>query len=371
MNHEEISSRIFLSPDSLTLTQEQVRWATEISQLAPTQNWRVYLMSLGLLGIEQWLAERAPTLQLESEWLNCRNAATTPSPAQITRLPDSIGRLQVGAFRLQLVITNDPGDEEVLVPQALIDRTEQRPHFYVLVEVLEEIAQVNIYGYLKPDQLDQYCRLTGLEQEEEETYVLPLNWFTASPGDLLLYLQHLAPAPSLTQQVINAKRWLQNQLDQVAEELAWVLLPPTPQSAMMTMRSTADQLDAMMSDLIARGEIVVPPQIGQAYYDVNVGGEVLRLYAIAWELRTTETPEWMLLLILGTPTGSRLPTETRLQVSDADQVLADVTVQNRQDSYLYTQVQGEQTEQFQVTIALGADESVTLPPIGFANAELQ
>lgn len=384
MNPEEMLTRILLSPDSFTLTPEQIRWATELAQQpafsqTPDQQWQAYLTALALLGVEQWLQERAPNLRFSSAWLQGRSQLHSPQVPlaqivdQIISPADAIGRVTVGTFQLQLVATDNPGDDIVLMSKASVDQPAQRPDFYLLVEVLEEMAQVSVSGHLQPNLLQAQRQSTPLELEDEQTYAVPLNWFEPNTGKLLLYLQHLAPAafaatapapspaPSLTQHAINAGLWLSNQLDQLAQDLSWVLLPPTPSLGMRSL----DQLNAVMTKLMERKEIEFPPQIGNVYHDLQFAQATLRLYAVAWELATEETPEWMLLLILGTPNGTRLSAGVRLQVRDETQLLIDTALENDQDAYLYGQVRGEQNERFYVTVSLET-EQIELPPIGFS-----
>jgi hypothetical protein len=375
-----VLNQVFLSADSLILTPEQICWATELSQAAPTnQHWQVYLNALALLGATRWFQERAPELSIDSEWLSPSHLLDSRVDwDQQDTLAQSLGSLTVGGFRLHLVTTDNPTDNLVPVSRAVIAQPDSMPHFYLMVEVLEELAQVRISGYLPSQQLVERCQVATLELEDTETCLIPIDWFDADSGRLLLYLSCLKSEPVdvaaahrgvfPVQRAVNAGLWLRNQLDQVAESLAWVLLPPSPSLAMRSVRFSSDQLDRVMTDLIDRGDIELPPQIGHAYQEIPFKTTTLRLYALVWELPNAEDiPEWMLLVILGTPTGTQLPTEVRLQIRDATQLLADTVFDLYPDSYLYAQVSGRQDEQFYVTVSL-EDEKIDLAPIGFSPA---
>lgn len=371
MNPEDMLTRIFLHPDNLTLTPEQVDWAKALARQTSGQQWQTYLTALALLGIEAWFQERAPRLDFSSDWLPQTDLSAAPRPSETAVLPDAIGRIRVGQYQLQLLTLTIPADEAV-ISRSTVDQPDQRPHFYLLVEILEELAQIRVYGFLQPE------RLAGQSLPlEEDAYLVPLDWFESNSSHLLLYLQHLEPAAltaplptahsphspilPLAQRAINARLWLSNQLDQLAEDLTWVLLPPTPNLAMRSLRSPSNQLESVMQDLIERGEVELPVQLGNACRDIPFDEATVRLYAVTWSLPETDaSPEWVLLVILGTPTGTNLPASIQLQVRDQTQLLADATPADPQDSYLYAQVRGEQDEQFDITVSLNSIH-VTLP----------
>lgn len=338
-----------LPADTLTLSAEQVVSATRLSQTHP-KPWQTYLAALARLGVEQWFEERMPELRLNH----------SPSNAAVQ------SQLTAGRFQLGLVTTTDITDGLVLLPKAMLN---QPPDFYLLVEIFEELAQLRIYGFLPASQVPNPQQL---ELEDDQTYLVPLNLFDPDISKILLYIQYLAPiaAPQpvrIAQRPINASRWLVNQLDQVAAELSWVLLPPAPSWAMRSrMRFPLAQLDRVMTELINRNEIELPPQIGHAYQDLQLGEPTLRLYTVVWELsRPDEPPAWVLLLILGTPTGAPLPTGASLQVSDQTKPLGEPVFASNRHPHLYMQVSGEQHEQFYITVTSG-DQRAELPPIGFS-----
>ncbi|MEB3355617.1 MAG: DUF1822 family protein, partial [Synechococcales bacterium] len=166
---------------------------------------------------------------------------------------------------------------------------------------------------------------------------------------------------SLRQRVINVGQWLRSQVDQVAEEMAWVLMPAP---ALEPMRRTAsDRLQSVTAELSRQG-MPIPADTRIAYRDLRWGGVTLRLHALVWQLPdATPTPEWAMLVIVGALPGATPPAGLKLMVRDAATVLAEQELtQPDPDAYLYAQVIGAADEQFWVTIDLGNGAVVTLPP---------
>ena len=174
--------------------------------------------------------------------------------------------------------------------------------------------------------------------------------------------------PSFGEQALNVGLWLQERMDAVAEELAWVLMPPlSPQ-----MRAVQEDVDAIVGEL-ERDGILVPTHARGAYLPLQWSELNLRLYAFTWaHLSSGNVPEWTLLLVLGPQLGQALPPDTRLLVRDALQLLVEQTSSPELDeSYLYAHVVGTWEEQFWVTIEGNAsqpDSAISLPPFSFSPA---
>jgi len=174
---------------------------------------------------------------------------------------------------------------------------------------------------------------------------------------------------TLTQEVINVGLWVQNEIDKVAENLAWTLLPPSS-FAVSSMRflsvtnpeSPTEEMEGIISQLRNSG-IDIPVKVGGAYQDFTLGSNNLRLYACTWEIKEQEScPEWSLLIVLGSQSTSPLPTNLCLQLKEKDTLLDEKIVeQNSEDSYLYSRVIGELDEQFLVNITLENGETLILP----------
>ncbi|AFY78245.1 Protein of unknown function (DUF1822) [Pleurocapsa sp. PCC 7327] len=179
---------------------------------------------------------------------------------------------------------------------------------------------------------------------------------------------------NLTQQVVNVWLWLQDELDEFAQNLSWMVLPP-PDLATVPLRSLrdtvvespAEEFGAIIAQLRSRG-MEIPTQARGAYRDLTLAENLLRLYAVTWSIPIQS--EWTLLLILGTRSGNELPQGLKLRVSELTNVLVEVEP-NPGDTYLYTRVVGALNEQFLVTLVLMDGETLTLPSFAFIREESQ
>ncbi|MCU0527748.1 MAG: DUF1822 family protein [Elainella sp. Prado103] len=368
---------LLLPSDTISLTDTEVDWAKQQSQrVSPTAApWQIYLNGLARIGLQHWLEKRTPEL-LDQTALSL--------PVSV----DELCEMTIGNYRLYLLATDTVDDSEVPITHGAVS-TSFQPHFYVLVEVFEELQQVRVGGYLPQAQIAAFWQSQRPNPVPSQAAFAevsndPAGWLSVTDFDLnidrlLLQLTCLEPEATTVSNpttrsrmataanlATNAARWLTNQLDQIAEEWAWVLLPPSTSLAMRSLRFSSAQLGEVMTDLINRGKIAVPPQVGHVYRDIQIHEMMLRLYAVTWELPNGNAPsDWMLLLILGTPAGARIPPDVRLQVRDETQVLADLTLEDNPNNYLYVQVRGEQNESFYITISY-RDQQVNLSPITFA-----
>ena len=372
---------------TIELSLEQIDRAIQVSQSIsnpdthPDKQWQTYINALALAGFKEWLDAWAADLHLDE-------SQSTLQFLQSTNWVDAVCNLQIGDFRLCLVAVPSLSDPVVMLDKAIVDSPALLPHFYVVVQVIEEEMLVQIYGYLQADQIARQRHLSPL-RATDRTYCVPLNWFTPDPNQLLLNLRCLeadaitlpvetvvteavltevaedstsrASLPNVTQQAVNVGIWLRDQLDSIAEELSWMLMPAfAPATA--GLRSTVGELETIAEALDRLG-ISIPVQARAAYRDIAQGSIAIRLYAVVWELLSTDTdPEWALLLILGTPTGQYLPIGIRLQVHDAEQLLVEETATTEQP-YLYTQVAATWNEQFQVSIGFNQQ---TIETVSFA-----
>ena len=250
---------------------------------------------------------------------------------------------------------------------------------------------------LSPSNIDLQTRLESLLPQLQSTESLQevLTWEEAAPilsnPNLLAWLYQLktsntstsdalaalrtslaSTVENITQTAINVKAWLSDELDRVARNLAWTLLPP-PAIAPIGLRdlqavnreSPAEEFAAIVSQLRASGEDI-PTNARGACQDFTLASYGLRLFAVTWEVAETEVPEWSLLLVLGARLGSYLPQGLKLQVSEGETLLDEkVVAQDTDDSYVYTQVIGELNEQFTVEITTADGNSMTLPNFVF------
>lgn len=184
-------------------------------------------------------------------------------------------------------------------------------------------------------------------------------------GDVAIPPMAHAPLPTLRDTVINTAVWLQDQLDQVAQNLSWVLLPafaPEP----VGLRSQTPELDAILAQLQHKS-VAIPRTARSAYHNLQVGANQLRLYAVTWPRISTEAiPEWFLLLILLGQPNHRLTPGTKLRIRDATGILIERELHTRSiHQYIYGGVSGTWSETFGVTITLADGASLTLPEFAF------
>ena len=361
MNTSSLNTQPFdaypLSTETVILSDTATRWATDICQDISDEEtqWQAFLSALAVAGVKQWLSD-------------AELAATCPQETA----PAS--NLEIGDYRLCILPIGTVTDDTVSIPETAVVG-DQAAHLYILAEVQEESDQVRVVTSLRHDQLQQYIQ----QQQPPHTqgYSIPLSQFRVTPEQLLLYLSCLEPSAiiqpalsrlseltnTITTQVVNAGKWLQGELDTVAEQLAWELLPPlTPAQG---FRPVKEEIEHIVDELTSQG-IEIPPRARGACKEINLAGFPCRLYAWVWPLMTEDSPEWSLFLILGPTPGETLPIGIELAVSDQQELLSrSILSQKTTVTYLYTQVIGYWQEQFGVTVSLPNGPTISLPSFGF------
>ncbi|MBD6615421.1 DUF1822 family protein [Komarekiella sp. 'clone 1'] len=344
-----------ITADTIELLPKQVAWAAEASASAkPEARWQNYLDHLALIGIQEWLKNRVPELEVEQDWR------------------EPMGYLMVGNFKL-FVITLDSIEEDVVtVSKAAINKPEFRPHLYVLVEVLAEPKLVRVCGCLSQVQLvqQQETEASRIEDEDDANYLLPRDWFEPDPAQVLLYLRCIhpsaliqrpilgkspTPALSIPQVVTSSISRITEKVEQAVQELTLILQPPLQLSSVMRSLSEKEKITTVVKELRGKG-IEVPPDhmYAESKEDLLWENVSLRLHVIKWNLSNTIlTPKWSLLLILGTLSEESLPPKVMMKIEDATQVLDEqIITEGTQVPYLYTQAIGTWQEQFRVTIQM-------------------
>ena len=177
-----------LSTDTIQLNPSQINTALQFSSQIKSENkqWIAYLNGLGMLAFQQWLSDRADDLTLNLQ-------DSIASQPQYINIIEAICNLQVGEFKVCLIAVGTASDEVVVLPRAVIDLPQFMAHFYVVVEVIEEIEQATIHSFIRYDQLLEKRRSNNLIPDPDWTYNLPLDWFENNVDDLLLYLRCLSP----------------------------------------------------------------------------------------------------------------------------------------------------------------------------------
>ncbi|HEY9675337.1 MAG TPA: DUF1822 family protein [Waterburya sp.] len=203
-----------------------------------------------------------------------------------------------------------------------------------------------------------------LTHPELLNWVYQLQQSSEQAQPLAVVKKHLADTLQLlTQPAVNAGRWLMDELDELAQNLSWVLLPSlAPATA---MRSPAEEFEAIVTQL-RQTDVEIPLEARGAYRDLRLVGMPLRLYAVTWPLLSGSIPEWTLLLVLGATPGTHLPSGLQLRVSDQTGILVERTLDHQQrGSYMFTRVIGTWDEKFVVTVSLPSGIEQTLPPFSF------
>ncbi|MDX2240701.1 MAG: DUF1822 family protein [Leptolyngbyaceae cyanobacterium bins.302] len=376
MNSMDISDYLETLPSrAIALTENQLKQARQQSQSIPdpAQQWQTYLNALALSGFEQWLYQRASDISIHS---------SQHSMMYASRVLPVIYNITINDFKVCLIPVESYPDE-VELPSIVMTSPELASHFYITVAIYEEQSQVVVDRFLRYDQLT--TQLRSQQPDTDGLYTLSINQFEPDLDRLLLYLRCSQPAAipltaisqqptanlqQLTAPLINVRRWLQNELDELAQQLAWVLLPPLALEDAMRLTARVvnqptpqESFESVIKQLVRDG-MTLPADARVAYQDLDVGQVAARLYAIAGTLPPDPTPEWTLLLILGPRSQTPLPRDTQLQISAADTPLTQQTL-TQQDNYLYAKVIGSLEEQFWVTITVPNRDAVTLPPFVF------
>ncbi|NJP10305.1 MAG: hypothetical protein HC866_13210 [Leptolyngbyaceae cyanobacterium RU_5_1] len=132
-----------------------------------------------------------------------------------------------------------------------------------------------------------------------------------------------------------------------------------------TAELRSDDPFVTIQSALSTSGLTIPPEARGAYQDLPVDPIPLRLYAATWFLTTTDdSPEWTLLLVLGTVSGESLPFGVGLQVQVAGELLDRQSVETAVP-YLYVHVIGNLNEQFWSGIRLPTGEIVELSPFTF------
>ena len=428
------------SETGIELSASQIDQAVALSDRLenPERQWRTYLHSLALFGFETWLESRHD-VEIETEQCSVRQ------PSQANYI-DGVFNLRIGEYKICLLTNGVALDEFVTIDRALIDLPAYAAHFYLLLDVVEEQAEVRLNSFIRHEEIRQRQQL--LVPASDWTYELPLAWFEHQPEDLLLYLRCLEPEPiqlptsitateeiftelepllpqlraaelpldqvltwsqaapilgdpkllawlyrlqsdrltvaesmaalrntlssALRQTAINVKSWLADELDELAQNLSWTLLPPPVFAAnglrdlsVVNRTSPTEEFAAIVTQLRRSGEDI-PPEARGACQDFTLGNHQLRLFALTWCIEETDVPEWSLLLVLGAQSQNFLPQTLSLEIQEGETILdRKINDRDTSDSYLYTQVIGELDEQFTVKLTLEDGTAFIFPDFVF------
>ncbi|BAY95706.1 MULTISPECIES: DUF1822 family protein [unclassified Tolypothrix] len=368
-NHfQDINDELLEFPELaeiIHLDSEQTEQAWQITKQlkADKGKLQIYSQALALVAFEEWLSKREPNLLIDRRKISLLH----PESAEAI---NAVCNLQVGNFKVCLIPTFSFSDEIITLPQTIIDVPEFAAHFYIVIGVEDELEVAAIRGFSRYDEL--VSMTAKMPILSDASYEINLAAFHQQTNELLLYLQCLSPAdiqlPAisvnrkdylkdlmqiLTQKAVNTGLWIQNQLDEVAQELSWQLLPAP--SMRRTQTTPSEELDGILTEI---DDVEIPSNAARSYRDIELAGIKLRLYALTWLLLSTEG-DWSLLLILGAIPGNKPPLGVKLRISNLTKVL-DKQVLQPDDNYnhLYIQIAGSKKEKFLVTVTSddGKDE---------------
>jgi hypothetical protein len=225
-----------LSPKCVWLEPEHFAEAQKISNcnLDEASQWKVYLNALALLGFEQWLRETTPDIKIER--LNL--VALSQNTANI---PIDVSLLKLGAFKVYLMTVDHFDNDFIILSKESINSPELATHFYVLLQVSEEKEKLNIYGFLRHDEIGTNSQLSHLQIQKDGCYIIMLNCFDREINNLLLSVRFLEanaiplpstlPANQIQQNTTNILVKLSDWLSGVftegwqATEIIWHTLP--------------------------------------------------------------------------------------------------------------------------------------------------
>ncbi|MEM9927193.1 MAG: DUF1822 family protein [Cyanobacteria bacterium P01_D01_bin.50] len=232
-----------LPPEAIPLSPLQINLAIELSSQVTDESkqWQTYLNALSLSAFENWLESRGNSYHIN------REECTIFQPALANLIP-AVANLKVGDFKVCLITPGSFIDEQVTIPRIVVDLPEYIPHFYILVEVLEEEEKAVIQGFLSYKELSARQQSVNLEPESDWTYELPLTWFCNEADRLLLYLRCLEPSaiplpaiPTNRAQTLElAKNELIEILPQIKTKEIWEILSWNSAIAVLTCRELID-----------------------------------------------------------------------------------------------------------------------------------
>lgn len=177
-----------LLAEPIALEASHFDQAAQISDRVTTEKrqWQTYLNALALLGLKQWFTEYATDLSFDP------TSGSIWQP-QYANAISAIFNLQVGDFKLGLIAMGNLTKPVIKLPRAIVDLPEFATHFYIVMKVLDEQEQAQVWGVLRYDELINNLKTHALPANPDWTYSIPTSWFDRNTEHLLLYLRCLEP----------------------------------------------------------------------------------------------------------------------------------------------------------------------------------
>lgn len=304
----------------------------------------------GFLRYDQWtLHQQTEPLNAESDWNYCVPVAWFDRDP--THLLLHLRCLEPTAISLP-EMPSDRLEHSATLKNTIVQKLSQHPTEALWQQLTWEQGKVILTN---PSLLKWFYQL-----QTHQLVSRPVQPVETQPAS---YTQ------SLIQAAVNVGYWLQDELDDIARQLNWVLLPPLgamrgehPATPFRLLdASILQETDVIYKQLIRDG-VKIPSGARCAYNDLHLANNPLRLYAVTWPIGADE---WALLLILKIQSTYTTDRAIKLCVNDQTQMLVEAVLDPRTgNNSIYTRVVGAKTEQFQVLLAL-ENSMLTLPPFMF------
>ncbi len=315
--------------DTEHYSQAQTMQAPSSNELA---EWQSHLSALGLLAFEEWLTETVPH----------------QSPVRLPQSTGPIRYLTLNGFRLCIITTEECLSDCATLPDQVIHDPAWTAHFYILLEVAEEQAEVIFRGLIRHDRLTQFASTSG-------DITLPLSAFEPECRRLLHYCRYLEPsaiplpvaqgniaqastvAQTLSDSLITTSNQLSQWFDNIVAE-GWQTIEALTQQPQLAATTRG------LADGIKRGKLL---NLG-----LDVGEQSVALVLTI----TPEADEKISILIQLLPTGSDriLPPALSLSlVSRSAKVLQSATSRDRDNYIQLKSFRGNVGQQFSVVVKLG------------------
>jgi Protein of unknown function (DUF1822) len=216
-----------LFDEEIFLTEEQIVEAVKTSNLVVDRElqWQIYLNHLALSGFTNWLHDRDDELKIDTS--QCRLLSGSPQIA-------AADRLQIGDFKVCVIAKGALDGDDVNIPHMLVQNPAEVAHFYIIVEVLEEMSQALMYGFIRFDRLQQYLKAQPLKTFSDGTCDLPISWLNLEFDELVSYLRCFNPSaipiPATNQIPTIINQWLQGVIQtgwQTIEQIESLVNTPT------------------------------------------------------------------------------------------------------------------------------------------------
>lgn len=236
------------SPRIAWLEPEYYQKARKISQNIDGEEnqWQSYLNQLATLGFQEWLQEQIPDIEVKQENHIFQSKITN---------------LQVGQFKIQLITVDSLVEDFVTIREEDITSPELAAHFYVLVEVLEEVEQIRIHGVIRYDELSQNCKSVASTTTNDSIYQILLDDFDSQINNLLLYTRFLQveaiPLPTykekVVKEIVNIGQWWSGIFEEGWESLEEILIPQRPKYGYL--KTSASGVRKTSDFAVKRGKI--------------------------------------------------------------------------------------------------------------------